>query len=505
MTTPAPGTRPSRLRQLLGESTLYTLGNVVRRSFSLVTMPVFTRYLSTSGYGVLSIVGTVQNMLEVFYELGLAQSSTRFYYECRDARERQTLFGTLLILSLVVTAVLSVLLLVGGEALWGLVAADVPFYPYIGLTIATVFFGAIGVLPRALFRVTNQVPRFLRLSVSQTALTVVLAVVLVIGFAVGPLGPILATCVVAVVYFVVYANTLRGHVRFAFDWDLARRALVFGLPEVPLRWGSWALKVSDRLILQHLTTLSVVGVYSVGAAIGKMPFDLIANGIHWAIVPFFYATATQESDERSKQILAEVATWNLVILAGIGVAMIVFAADLIALLASSEFAGARAVVPLVVTASFLEALFQIPSQGIYLKRKTGYLLPLFLVPAGVNVGLNFMLIPHFGIMGAAWSRVLGGAVMVGLTLIVAQRIYPIPYQYGRIGKVVLIAVLLATAGHLVPDAPLLVSVPAKLAVVALFPILLHLAGVRDARLIALVRERLPVWSLRPFGSRFGVK
>jgi O-antigen/teichoic acid export membrane protein len=71
VTTSAPGPRRSRLRQLLSESTLYTLGNVARRSFSLVTMPVFTRYLSTSGYGILSIVGTVQNMLEVFYELGM--------------------------------------------------------------------------------------------------------------------------------------------------------------------------------------------------------------------------------------------------------------------------------------------------------------------------------------------------------------------------------------------------------------------------------------------------
>lgn len=500
-----PDARPSRLRQLLGESTLYTLGNAARRSFSLITMPVFTRYLSPSGYGILSIVGTVQNMLEVFYELGMGQSSTRFYYECRYARERQTLFGTLLILSLGVTAVLSVLLLLVGEWLWGLVAPEVPFYPYIGLTIATVFFGGIGVLPRALFRVENQVPRFFRLSVSQTALTVVFAVVLVVGFAAGPVGPIVATCLVAVVYSGVYAYALRGHVRFTFDWDLARRTLVFGLPEIPLRWGSWALKVSDRLILQHFATLSAVGIYSVGYSIGKMPFELVANGIHWAIVPFFYATATQESDARSKQIFAEVATWNVVVLAGLGLATVVFAGDLLALLATSKFAAARAVIPFVVVASFLEALFYIPSKGIYLKRKTQYLLPLFLVPAAINVGLNFALIPSFGMMGAAWSRVVGDAIMVGLTLAVSQRIYPIPYEYGRIGKVVLVAALLGGAGIAVPDAPVLLRVATKLAVVALFPILIYAVGVRDERLFGLVRDRLAAWSMRPLGSRPGAK
>lgn len=505
MNTRLPDARPSRLRQLLSESTLYTLGNVARRSFSLVTMPVFTRYLSTSGYGVLSIVGSVQNMLEVFYELGMAQSSTRFYYECKDARERQTLFGTLLILSLAVTAVFSVLLLLVGEWLWSLVAPEVPFYPYIALTIATVFFGSIGVLPRAIFRVENQVPRFFRLSVSQTALTAALAVVLVVAFAVGPVGPVLATAVVAVIYFAIYAWTLRGHVRFTFDWNLARRAMAFGLPEVPLRWGNWALKVSDRLILQRFTTLSVVGLYSVGSTIGKTPFDLVANGIHWAIVPFFYATATKESDERSKSIFAEVATWNVVILAGLGLVTIAFAGDLIALLASSRFAAAETVIPFVVVASFLEALFYIPSKGIYLQRKTQYLLPLFLVPAAINVGLNFALIPAFGMMGAAGSRVVGDAIMVGLTVAVSQRLYPIPYQYARIGKVVLAAAILAAAASLVPEAPLLLRVPMKLVLVGLFPVVFYAMGVRDDRLMGLVRQRLAALSTHPLVSRSRAK
>src|SRR5262245_9959389 len=502
------GERPpgsSRLRQLFSESTLYTAGNIVRRSFSLVTMPVFTRYLSTSGYGVLSLVGTVQNMLEVFYELGMGQSSTRFYYECETARERQTLFGTLLILSLVVTAALSIILFVAGAWLWGLIAPDVPFYPYIALTVVSVFFGAIGILPRAIFRVENQVPRFFRLSVSQTALTVALALTLVVGFGMGALGPIVATCAVSIIYFVVYAVALRGHVRFAFDGPLAWRALAFGLPEIPVRWGTWALKVSDRLILQHFVTLSVVGIYSVGYSVGKMPFDLVANGIHWAIVPFFYATATQESDERSKRIFAEVATWNVVILAGLGLVTVVFAADLIDLLASSKFAGARAVVPFAVAAAFLEALYYIPSKGIYLKRKTGYLLPLFQIPAAINVGLNFALIPSFGMMGAAWSTVLSHALMVGLTLVVSQRIYPIPYEYARVVKIVVIAIILAVAGSFGQEAPLIVRMAWKVTVVALFPVTLYAAGVRDDRLLRLVREQLAAWPFRPLGSRSGAK
>jgi len=61
----------SRLRQLANDAGLYVVGFALRRALSVITMPVFTRYLSTAGYGVLAIVGSMQNMLEVFYEMGL--------------------------------------------------------------------------------------------------------------------------------------------------------------------------------------------------------------------------------------------------------------------------------------------------------------------------------------------------------------------------------------------------------------------------------------------------
>jgi O-antigen/teichoic acid export membrane protein len=295
---------------------------------------------------------------------------------------------------------------------------------------------------------------------------------------------------VAAVFFGVYAWHLRGHVAFAFDRGLATRALGFGLPEIPVRWGSWALKVADRLILQHFTSLAVVGVYSVGYSVSKMPFDLVANSIHWAIVPFFYATATRETEARSQALFARVATWNLIILAGLGVGTVIFGGELISILASSKYAEAGAIIPLIVAAGVLEASFYIPSKGIYLKGKTPYLVPLFTVPAALNIGLNFVLIPRFGMMGAAWATLIARALMLTSTLLVSQRIYPIPYEYGTMAKVLVIGCAVAAAGQLVPDTPFLLRVAIKLLLAAAFPGLLYVTGAIDPATLAAIRERL---------------
>ena len=73
------------------------LGNVLRRGVSIITMPVLTRYLSPSGYGVLALVGSVQSLLEPLYGMGHAGSGhATSYYEAPDAPARRRLFGTLL-------------------------------------------------------------------------------------------------------------------------------------------------------------------------------------------------------------------------------------------------------------------------------------------------------------------------------------------------------------------------------------------------------------------------
>jgi O-antigen/teichoic acid export membrane protein len=241
--------------------------------------------------------------------------------------------------------------------------------------------------------------------------------------------------------------------------------------------------------LQHLTSLSVVAIYSVGYSVSRVPFDLVVKAIDWALVPFFFATATKESEVRSKAIFARLATYNVAMVAGLGMGTVLFGRELIEILASARYAEAEAIVPIIVTASVFEALFYIPSKGIYLQGKTGYLLPLFTIPAGLNIALNFVLIPRFGMMGAAWATLVGYAVMIILTLAISQRVYHIPYQYGRIAKVILAACILAAFGGIVPAAPLLARIAAKAILLMLFPLALYLMGFFENDEINWIRDR----------------
>jgi len=107
-----------RFGRLLGDSGLYVAGNILRRGVSIVTMPIFTRHLSPSGYGVLSLVGTVQSLLEPLFSMGMQAAATRLYYDTPDASLRKRLFGTLLLVLLTRAVPLAALAFVVGPWIW---------------------------------------------------------------------------------------------------------------------------------------------------------------------------------------------------------------------------------------------------------------------------------------------------------------------------------------------------------------------------------------------------
>ena len=487
----------NRIVQLVSDTFFYSLGLVLRRGLSVITLPVLTRYLSVREFGMLSIIGTVRELLSVGFELGIPNSSTRFYYDCRTQDERQRLFGTLFLFSMTVALVGSLLLAWVGPSVWSRFVRDIPFHPYVDLTLVTIFLSTVGILPRSLFRVTNRVPLHTAFSVSYGLLAAGLTIALVVIWDLGVLGAILGPLGASLVFLPFSFGYLRRHIAWTFSPRLVLGSLAFGLPEIPVRMAAWTLRFVDRLILQAYLPLRVVGLYSLGYMLGGTAFELIASSVNSAILPFFYLTATEESKTDSARLFADIAAYNSALLGFLGLGTILFAREVILVLATPEYLEAEVVVPLVAWASIVQALAHVPNRAIYLVKKTAYLPVVFVVPAVMNVGLNFLLIPRYGMMGAAWATLLAYPLLFGLTLGVAQRLYPIPYDYGRMAKPLILALGLSLFKNVIPGEPLVSVLCLKALLLGAFPVGLVVLGFVTAEERRLLRHlALRVWTSR---------
>jgi Na+-driven multidrug efflux pump len=164
-----------------------------------------------------------------------------------------------------------------------------------------------------------------------------------------------------------------------------------------------------------------------------------------------------------------------------------------------------------------QGIYLLTSIGLKITKRTQYYPVATMTAAATNVGLNLVLIPRFGLVGAAWANGAAYAVQAVLGYAFSQRFYPIAYEWARIGRVAGAAIAAYVAARLLPSIHLvadqrssLAPVPDLLArgttVVVVFVGLLAVTGFFQAdelrRLRSLRRrgEPAPVASLRSADS-----
>src|SRR5262249_1342810 len=101
--------------------------------------------------------------------------------------------------------------------------------------------------------------------------------------------------------------------------------------------------------------------------------------------------------------------------------------------------------------------------GVLFAKKTVLRMVSIVTAATVNVALNFLLIPKYGMMGAAWATLIGFLVQMVLTLTLSLRVFYVPYRYGRLCAVAGGALGIYAASVFLTFESLLISIPIKIA------------------------------------------
>ena len=336
---------------------------------------------------------------------------------------------------------------------------------------------------------------YLAVSLGRLLLGLALNVVLVVWMRRGVMG-------------VVYANVLTSLLTVlalgAFTFrktgvEVSKRVLGgmvrFGLPFIPGSLAMLVLHNGDRYILNRFRPLAEVGIYSLGYKLGMI--------ITYAIsVPFANVWSTRMytvvKEPGGMETYAKVSTYFVYALLFAWLGLSVLSPEVVQIAASREFAGAAAVVPIIAAGYALRETAECWKNAFLIQKKTsviGWMQP---VIAGANVALTWVLVQHSGAMGAAWATFLTFALMLALTVTLAERILPTPVKTLRILGAVFIAFGLFVVSRVVPSWSLAATSAVKLLLVALFPVLLV-----GARILA-PAERIAVnRSLTALRARIG--
>jgi O-antigen/teichoic acid export membrane protein len=189
--------------------------------------------------------------------------------------------------------------------------------------------------------------------------------------------------------------------------------------------------------------------------------------------PFYFSLA---QDKDAKQIFSRVLTYLVLFMSAIFLILLLFLDDLVKMsifgrhLIHPNYWAGLPIVPVVLGGYFFLGVYTNISAGIYIQKKTLYLPFITLFAAVINIIANYVLIPLFGMAGAAWATFWAYLGMAAAGYLVTRKIYPIHYEWSRIAKI-LLALLLVTGIYYAGIAgisPTLIREFAKVGLVGLF-------------------------------------
>ncbi|MDZ4241399.1 MAG: oligosaccharide flippase family protein, partial [Candidatus Omnitrophota bacterium] len=272
---------------------------------------------------------------------------------------------------------------------------------------------------------------FVFYSVLAAALYLAASVGMVVVLKSGVIGLVISQ---AAVYAVVLALALGQCYRqlpVSFDGKILRDALGIGSPLLPTVFLGTLGNNFDKYMIGLLGTMGGVGVYSIGQKIAALVFTLMTS-LQNVFSPQIYKRMFDLKGEEGAKSVGRYLTPFAYAVISAALLMSLCADELVWLLTPPNFHGAADVMRVLVLYYAVLFFAKINGEQLVFARKTHLTTALFVAAMALNVGLNIPFILTWGAIGAAWATLIARMISGAVIFAVAQRHYPVRWEYGRL-------------------------------------------------------------------------
>lgn len=461
-------------KYLLKNSIIYGSGELLSRLFGFILLPFYTRYFTATAYGQLQLLLISANLLAVVLQMGIGSALLKSVLHDATASHK-LIFSTALAALLAASGLLLVPLSLKSELASSVILGLPDFDREVRLLALSIGLKSIGMLGLTRLRVRDKSIHFSMVNASRFALQLILTIYFVAFAQHGISGVIEAELITSAVMALVCTIILMPELGLRISLSELQGMLKFGMPLVPAAIAMFVLNGSDRYFLQHYTTMREVGIYSLGYRFG-MVMALAVTAFQQAWGTGMYRLANEPN---AKRLFARNFDYFLALLAFLLLGLALFSKEIIVLLATPQFAESEPIVVIVAGSYLLYGVYFYTSAGLNIKRKTQYQAYAAVSAAGLNLLLNWLLIPRSGMIGAATATLFSFAVMTVFTAASSQKFYHITYSIRNIVIIILTTIFILVAGMFLSSHSLAVLIGAKLLLILAFPVSLYFLGCLD--------------------------
>ncbi len=427
------------MKKYLRKTLEYTAGNLFNKLLLLLLLPIFTHLMVPEEFAIYANLMIFISFASLIYFLGLQQSLFSYFHHERTNEYKYSLISSIYITIVTIGIILSLLIICFRSQL-SLLIVRTELYENLFVWISLILlFDLICGMTLSILNIMEKSANYVLLSIVRNVLFLILVIRSIITkqFSINNLFiylTISSICSALIsslnIFKILNDLSLEKLKKKIFSFSIIKSPLKFGIIMIPGTIAMIILRVFDRYMLTYLSANSLydVGIYAVGYRIG-MIMQFLVSMVSLVYLPYAMRIADKSNAKESYKNIFK----YFVIFGGIlGTVVIFFSSEIFYLFIDKAYSEGIKIVFFSVISNFLLGVFNIINISFYIKKKAGNITLAVGIGALLNIFLNFILIPIYGIYGAGIASVIAYFFIVIFNYFAAKRVYFIDYNFAYV-------------------------------------------------------------------------
>ncbi len=439
----------SDIKQLSKETAVYGISTILGRFLNFLLVPFYTNVFTQAEYGIVTNIYAYIALFNIIYLYGMDSAYMKFA-STRELGDEKKTFSTAYNPVFISTILFSFIIFFFRNELADQFQLGKNNLEIIFFTIGILFFDSVSLVPFGRLRLQNRAMKFALIKSINIIVNLILNIILILQFKLGIEAVFISGFVASLLTWILLMPEILSNLKIILDKNLLKELLKFGIPFVPAGLASMVTQVIDRPIMLALTNAETVGVYQANYKLGIFMM-LFVSMFQYAWQPFFLKNAYRDD---AKILFGKILTFFTLAASAIFILLSLFIEDVVKIsifgkyIIGSDFWGGLYIVPIILLAYLFNGMYVNFLAGIQIEKKTNYLPLVTGASAIVNVIANFILIPPYGMLGAAYATLFAYLVMAVMIYFVAQRFYRVQYEFNKL-SLIGFTLLISFGGYLI--------------------------------------------------------
>ena len=414
----------------------YQIPFILSSGLPIFTLPIFTRYLSLTDYGFISLANIYGILVAGVCNLGLLSSFERNFFESEDISKKISLLWTcILTVFSILTLVFFSTYLFQKQISNSIFTVNLPSYL---LLFSLLNHGVKSLIQyfSIYFKNSEDSYNYVKITVFESILSSGLALYFVVYESLGIIGYIFGQAMGASVVFFFFVISFIFKKQISFNMIQLKSLLKLGIPLIPRFFFGVINGQFDRYMIGILANLGSLGLYDIAQKISNASFNFISSleKVYSPKIFKLYFNSKNEFTQKSGIILTPFfyITFLFCLLVGL------FSEELLFILTTLEFHSAY---PIIIPLVMIYGIYFFGTTGqLLLSKKTKLISKISLAALFLNIIFNFPMIKNYGAIGASWATFFSGLIISLISFYFSQKHSKINYPVNFIWIVLLFLV-----------------------------------------------------------------